>query len=44
MTEFLMPSLGADMEAATVVEWRVKPGDAVKRGDIVAAVVNPKRD
>ena len=42
MTEFLMPSLGADMEAATVVEWRVKPGDAVKRGDIVAAVETDK--
>ena len=30
------------MEAATVVEWRVKPGDAVKRGDIVAAVETDK--
>jgi len=38
MGEFRMPSLGADMEAGTLVEWRVKPGDAVGRGDIVAVV------
>src|SRR5512146_686439 len=38
MADFRMPSLGADMEAGTLVEWRVKPGDAVKRGDIVAVV------
>ena len=28
MAEFLMPSLGADMEAGTLLEWFVKPGDA----------------
>ncbi len=33
-----MPSLGADMEAATLVEWKVKVGDTVKRGQIVAVV------
>lgn len=38
MPEFRMPSLGADMEAGTLVEWKVKRGDAVKRGDIVAVV------
>jgi acetyl/propionyl-CoA carboxylase alpha subunit len=38
MSEFRMPSLGADMEYGTVVEWRVKPGDRVERGDIVAVV------
>jgi pyruvate dehydrogenase E2 component (dihydrolipoamide acetyltransferase) len=38
MAEFRMPSLGADMEAGTLVEWRVKPGDAVRRGDLVAVV------
>ena len=30
-----MPSLGADMDAGTLVEWRIKPGDTVKRGDVV---------
>jgi len=37
-----MPSLGADMEAATLREWMVKPGDAVTRGDIVASVETTK--
>ena len=42
MVEFRMPSLGADMEAGTLVEWLVKPGDRVKRGDIVAVVETQK--
>jgi pyruvate dehydrogenase E2 component (dihydrolipoyllysine-residue acetyltransferase) len=42
MSEFRMPSLGADMEAGTLVEWLKKPGDAVKRGDIVAVVETQK--
>jgi pyruvate dehydrogenase E2 component (dihydrolipoamide acetyltransferase) len=42
MAEFLMPSLGADMEFGTMVEWRVKPGDRFKRGDIVAEVETGK--
>lgn len=37
-----MPSLGADMEAGTLVEWHVKPGDTVKRGDVVALVETDK--
>jgi pyruvate dehydrogenase E2 component (dihydrolipoamide acetyltransferase) len=42
MAEFRMPSLGADMEAGTLVEWLVKPGDQVKRGDVVAVVETQK--
>jgi pyruvate dehydrogenase E2 component (dihydrolipoamide acetyltransferase) len=42
MSEFRMPSLGADMQYGTVVEWRVKPGNAVKRGDVVALVETEK--
>jgi len=37
-----MPSLGTDMEAGTLVEWLIKPGDRVKRGDIVAVVETQK--
>jgi pyruvate dehydrogenase E2 component (dihydrolipoamide acetyltransferase) len=44
MGEFRMPSLGADMEAGTIVEWRVKEGDPVNRGDIVAVVDTDKAD
>jgi pyruvate dehydrogenase E2 component (dihydrolipoamide acetyltransferase) len=42
MTDFRMPSLGADMEAGTLVEWLVKPGDRVKRGNVVAVVETQK--
>lgn len=42
MSAFVMPSLGADMEAGTLVEQIVAPGDAVKRGDIIAAVETQK--
>ncbi|MEO0331726.1 MAG: biotin/lipoyl-containing protein, partial [Bacteroidota bacterium] len=37
-----MPSLGADMEAATLVTWYVQPGDEVKRGDIIADITTDK--
>ncbi|MGZ5023101.1 MAG: dihydrolipoamide acetyltransferase family protein, partial [Chthoniobacterales bacterium] len=37
-----MPSLGADMEAAILRRWRVKSGDEVKRGDIIADVETDK--
>jgi len=37
-----MPSLGADMEAGTLIEWLVKPGSRVKRGDIIAVVDTEK--
>jgi pyruvate dehydrogenase E2 component (dihydrolipoyllysine-residue acetyltransferase) len=42
VAEFRMPSLGADMEAGTLVQWLVKPGDRVKHGDIVAVVETQK--
>jgi pyruvate dehydrogenase E2 component (dihydrolipoamide acetyltransferase) len=42
MIEFRMPSLGADMEAGTLVEWLKKPGDLVARGDIIAVVDTEK--
>jgi pyruvate dehydrogenase E2 component (dihydrolipoamide acetyltransferase) len=44
MAEFLMPSLGADMDAGTLLEWYVKSGDAVHRGDIVAVVDTSKAE
>lgn len=37
-----MPSLGADMESGTLVEWNVTPGQKVKRGDVVAVVETQK--
>ena len=44
MGEFRMPSLGADMTHGTLVQWNVKPGDDVKRGDIIAIVGTDKAD
>ena len=41
-TEFRLPALGADMEAGTIVEWHVAPGDRCKRGDVVAVVETDK--
>lgn len=44
MAEFRMPSLGADMERGTLLEWRVAAGDTVARGDIIAVVDTDKSD
>lgn len=37
-----MPSLGADMDAGTLVEWLVQEGDTVRRGDPIAVVDTEK--
>ncbi len=42
MGDFRMPSLGADMDHGKMVEWLVKPGDYVHRGDVVAVVDTEK--
>ncbi|EST36462.1 2-oxo acid dehydrogenase subunit E2 [Streptomyces roseochromogenus] len=42
MTEFTMPSLGADMDEGVLKEWLVGPGDRVRNGDVVAVVETDK--
>ena len=42
MIELRMPSFGADMDAARFVQWHVQPGQALKRGDVVAVVETQK--
>lgn len=42
MGDFTMPSLGADMEEGTLLEWLVNPGDRVHKGDVVAVVDTAK--
>lgn len=37
-----MPSLGADMEAGTLVDWHKQPGDRIARGDLIADVETDK--
>lgn len=40
--EFKLPSLGADMDEGKLLEWKVQPGDAVKRGQVIAVVDTSK--
>jgi pyruvate dehydrogenase E2 component (dihydrolipoamide acetyltransferase) len=37
-----MPALGADMEKGTLLQWYVKPGDEVHRGQVIAEVDTAK--
>ncbi|MDR0400077.1 MAG: 2-oxo acid dehydrogenase subunit E2 [Treponema sp.] len=38
----IMPKTGMAMEEGVIVEWRVKEGDRVKKGDIVAVIETDK--
>jgi pyruvate dehydrogenase E2 component (dihydrolipoamide acetyltransferase) len=42
MSQFVMPSLGADMEDGVLVEHLIEQGDPVARGDVIAAVETQK--
>ena len=42
MKDFTLPALGSDMDEARLLEWRVKPGDRVARGQVVAVVDTSK--
>lgn len=42
MIEFKLPSLGADMDEAKLLEWRVAPGQPVRKGDVLAIVDTSK--
>ena len=42
MTDFRMPSLGADMQFGTVVAWTVAPGAVVKKGEVIVEVETEK--
>jgi pyruvate dehydrogenase E1 component alpha subunit len=37
-----MPSLGADMEHGKLLKWYIKPGDVIKKGDLIAMVETQK--
>ena len=40
--EYLMPRLGHLQETGTVVEWRRKPGQVVRKGEILLVVETEK--
>lgn len=42
MIEVKLPAMGSDMEEGRLLEWKVKPGDAVKKGDVIAVVDTTK--
>lgn len=42
MSQFLMPSLGADMESAILMEWLVQEGEEVTKGQVIAEVETSK--
>lgn len=42
MSDFTMPSMGADMDSGKLIEWKIKPGDRVKKGQVIAAVETSK--
>jgi pyruvate dehydrogenase E2 component (dihydrolipoamide acetyltransferase) len=42
MANFVMPKLGADMAEGTLKAWLKKPGDEIKKGDIIAEVLTDK--
>lgn len=42
MIAFKLPSLGADMDDGTLLEWKVSPGQQVHKGDVVAVVDTTK--
>ncbi len=41
-TLYRMPSLGADMEAGTLIEWVLQPGQPFAKGDVIAVVETQK--
>jgi pyruvate dehydrogenase E2 component (dihydrolipoamide acetyltransferase) len=42
MIEVGLPSLGADMDGGTLLRWCVAPGDAVRKGQVIAVVDTTK--
>jgi pyruvate dehydrogenase E2 component (dihydrolipoamide acetyltransferase) len=44
MPDFLMPSLGADMDRGTILHWHKQPGERIERGEIVVLVDTDKAE
>ena len=42
MIKFLMPTLGADMDAGNLTEWKKKRWDSLNPGNIIAEVETQK--
>ena len=44
VSDFLLPSLGSDMEEGSVIEWLVEVGDAVTKGQVLLRVDTEKAE
>lgn len=42
LAQFIMPTLGADMEAGTLIAWLKQPGERIERGEIIAEIDTDK--
>ncbi|WP_053394587.1 dihydrolipoamide acetyltransferase family protein [Vibrio nereis] len=42
LVDITMPALGADMRDGTLIEWQVKPGDHIEKGDTIAVIETSK--
>ena len=42
MQEVAMPKLSDSMEEGKIIAWKVKPGDTVRSGDILAEIESDK--
>jgi pyruvate dehydrogenase E2 component (dihydrolipoamide acetyltransferase) len=42
MADVIMPKMGDAMESGTLIAWKVKDGDAVKAGDVIAEIETDK--
>lgn len=42
MIQFTLPALGSDMDQGKLLQWCVKPGDSIRRGQVVAVVDTSK--
>ena len=40
--EVIMPKIGLDMEEGTILEWKKKVGDQVKKGDVLVEIETDK--
>ncbi len=38
MAAIIMPQVGQDLQTAVITEWKVRVGDIVKVGDVIALV------
>ncbi len=42
LIDITMPALGADMREGTLIEWLIKPGDSVTKGQVIAVIETNK--